>query len=76
MQHNFFELGIDSLKLVQLKNHLQNQLQVNIPMRQLLIETTNIQQLALAIDEQLIIAKITQRPLSTEQEDDKEIIQI
>jgi amino acid adenylation domain-containing protein len=76
IQHNFFELGIDSLKLVQLKNHLQNQLQVNIPMRQLLIETTNIQQLALAIDEQLIIAKITQRPLSTEQDDDKEIIQI
>ncbi|MBL1198891.1 MAG: amino acid adenylation domain-containing protein [Nostoc sp. GBBB01] len=76
IQHNFFELGIDSLKLVQLKNHLQNQLQVNIPMRQLLIETTNIQQLALAIDEQLIIAKITQKPLSTEQDDDKEIIQI
>ncbi|MBC1236572.1 non-ribosomal peptide synthetase [Nostoc sp. 2RC] len=76
IQQNFFELGIDSLKLVQLKNHLQNQLQINIPMRQLLIETTNIQQLALAIDEQLIIAKITQKPLSTEQDDDKEIIQI
>jgi amino acid adenylation domain-containing protein len=76
IQNNFFELGIDSLKLVQLKNHLQNQLQVNIPMRQLLVETTNIQQLALAIDEQLIIAKITQKPLSTGQEDEKEIIQI
>lgn len=76
IQNNFFELGIDSLKLVQLKNHLQTQLQVNIPMRQLLVETTNIQQLALAIDEQLIIAKITQKPLSTEQEDDKERIQI
>jgi hypothetical protein len=45
-------------------------------MRQLLVETTNIQQLALAIDEQLIIAKITQKPLSTGQEDEKEIIQI
>ncbi|BAZ70240.1 peptide synthetase [Fischerella sp. NIES-4106] len=76
IQHNFFELGIDSLKLVQLKNHLQTQLQVNIPMRQLLVETTNIQQLALAIDEQLIIAKITQKPLSTGQDDEKEIIQI
>ncbi|MBD2612452.1 amino acid adenylation domain-containing protein [Nostoc punctiforme FACHB-252] len=76
IQNNFFEVGIDSLKLVQLKNHLQNQLQVNIPMRQLLVETTNIQQLALAIDEQLIIAKITHNPLSTEQDDDKEIIQI
>ncbi|MEH2088675.1 MAG: amino acid adenylation domain-containing protein [Nostoc sp.] len=76
IQNNFFELGIDSLKLVQLKNHLQNQLRVNIPMRQLLVETTNIQQLALAIDEQLIIAKITQKPLSTGQDDEKEIIQI
>jgi amino acid adenylation domain-containing protein len=76
IQNNFFELGIDSLKLVQLKNHLQTQLQVNIPMRQLLVETTNIQQLALAIDEQLIIAKITQKPLSTGQEDEKETIQI
>jgi amino acid adenylation domain-containing protein len=76
IQNNFFELGIDSLKLVQLKNHLQTQLQVNIPMRQLLVETTNIQQLALAIDEQLIIVKITQKPLSTGQEDEKEIIQI
>ncbi|WP_099071360.1 non-ribosomal peptide synthetase [Nostoc linckia] len=76
IHQNFFELGIDSLKLVQLKNHLQTQLQVNIPMRQLLVETTNIQQLALAIDEQLIIAKITHNPLSTEQDDDKEIIQI
>ncbi|MEA5516582.1 non-ribosomal peptide synthetase [Nodularia sp. UHCC 0506] len=76
IQHKFFELGIDSLKLVQLKNYLQNQLQVNISMRQLLVETTNIQQLALAIDEQLIIAKITQKPLPTEQDDDKEIIQI
>ncbi|WP_414541455.1 amino acid adenylation domain-containing protein [Nostoc sp. CCY0012] len=76
IQNNFFELGIDSLKLVQLKNHLQTQLQVNISMRQLLIETTNIQQLALAIDEQLIIAKITQKPLSKGQEDEKEIIQI
>ena len=76
IQNNFFELGIDSLKLVQLKNHLQTQLQVNITMRQLLVETTNIQQLALAIDEQLIIAKITQKPLSTEQDGDKERIQI
>ncbi|NWF61302.1 MAG: amino acid adenylation domain-containing protein [Fischerella sp.] len=76
IQNNFFELGIDSLKLVQFKNHLKTQLQVNIPMRQLLVETTNIQQLALAIDEQLIIAKITQKPLTTEQDDDKEIIQI
>ncbi|MBE9033576.1 non-ribosomal peptide synthetase [aff. Roholtiella sp. LEGE 12411] len=76
IQNNFFELGIDSLKLVQLKNHLQTQLQVNIPMRQLLVETTNVQELALAIDEQLIIAKITQKPLPTEQDDDKERIQI
>ncbi len=76
IHNNFFELGIDSLKLVQLKNHLQTQLQINISMRQLLVETTNIQQLALAIDEQQIIAKITQKPLPTEQDDDKEIIQI
>ncbi|MEM8720136.1 MAG: amino acid adenylation domain-containing protein [Cyanobacteria bacterium P01_G01_bin.39] len=70
---NFFELGIDSLKLVQLRNKLQNQLEVNISMRQLLSEATNIAELAIAVVEQLKLVKIKQKTLNTELDEDGEI---
>jgi amino acid adenylation domain-containing protein len=76
IHNNFFELGIDSLKLVQLRNQLQTQLKVNISMKQLLVESTNIAELALAVDEQLTLAKMTQNTFSTQPSDDTEIIQL
>ncbi|MEM7595863.1 MAG: AMP-binding protein, partial [Cyanobacteria bacterium P01_A01_bin.83] len=70
---NFFELGMDSLKLVQLRNKLQTQLEVNISMRQLLSEATNIAELAIAVVEQLKLVKIKQKTLNTELDDEGEI---
>jgi amino acid adenylation domain-containing protein len=76
IHNNFFELGMDSLKLVQLRNQLQTQLGVNVTMQQLLVEAIDIAKLALAVDEQLTLAKIKQKPLSTQPNDDKERIQL
>jgi amino acid adenylation domain-containing protein len=76
IHNNFFELGMDSLKLVQMKNKLLSALQVNISMQQLLVEANNIAKLALAVDEQLTLAKIKQKPLLTQANDDTEIFQI
>jgi amino acid adenylation domain-containing protein len=76
IHNNFFELGMDSLKLVQMKNKLLSSLQVNISMQELLVEVNNIAKLALAVDEQLTLVKIKQKPLSTQFNDDTEIFQI
>ncbi|MDJ0598953.1 MAG: amino acid adenylation domain-containing protein [Crocosphaera sp.] len=76
INNNFFELGMDSLNLVQLKNQLQTQLQVNVSMQQLLVEANNIGELALAVDGQLTLAKIKHKPSSTEPDDNKERIQL
>ncbi|MEO1378571.1 MAG: SagB family peptide dehydrogenase, partial [Cyanobacteria bacterium J06635_10] len=76
VENNFFQLGMDSLKLVQLRNKLQTQLGVNISMKQLLVEATNIAELALAVDEQLTVLKIKSSPFSAESNDDTEIIEL
>ncbi|MCC5666166.1 AMP-binding protein [Nostoc sp. CHAB 5784] len=76
IDNNFFELGMDSLKLVQMKNKLLSALQVNISMQQLLVEANNIAKLALAVDEQLTLVKIKQKPLSNQLNNDTEIFQI
>ncbi len=73
---NFFELGMDSLKLVQLRNKLQTQLGVNISMKQLLNEASNIAELALAVEEQLTLVKIQKKSLSTELSEDLEVLEI
>ncbi|MEA5549546.1 amino acid adenylation domain-containing protein [Anabaena cylindrica UHCC 0172] len=76
IHNNFFELGMDSLKLVQIKNKLLSALQVNISMQQLLVEANNIAKLSLAVEEQLTLTKIKQNPLLTPTNDDTEIFQI
>ncbi|MEL6441868.1 MAG: amino acid adenylation domain-containing protein [Cyanobacteria bacterium J06621_8] len=70
---DFFELGMDSLKLIQLRNKLQTQLEVNISMRQLLSEATNIAELSIAVLEQLKLIKINQIDLNNELDDEEEI---
>ncbi|NEP59739.1 MAG: amino acid adenylation domain-containing protein, partial [Symploca sp. SIO2G7] len=76
MESNFFELGMDSLKLVQLKNKLLSSLGVNISMKQLLTEATTLAELAVVVDEQLILAKINSSSLSTQSSEDIEIIEL
>ncbi|WP_017318935.1 SagB/ThcOx family dehydrogenase [Mastigocladopsis repens] len=76
IDNNFFQLGMDSLKLVQLRNKLQTQLRVNISLKQLLVEATNIAELAVAVDEQLTLAKIKSVPLSAESDNNTEIIEL
>ncbi|KST63435.1 hypothetical protein BC008_13310 [Mastigocoleus testarum BC008] len=76
IDNNFFQLGMDSLNLVQLKNKLQTQIGVNVSMKQLLVEATNIAELAIAVDEQLTLKKIKSSTLSTESNDDTEIIEL
>ncbi|MBO3457407.1 non-ribosomal peptide synthetase [Aetokthonos hydrillicola Thurmond2011] len=76
IHNNFLALGMDSLKLVQLRNQLLSLLNVNVSMKQLLVETTNIAELALTVDEQLTLSKIKQKPLSSLPSDDKERIEL
>ncbi len=76
IHNNFFDLGMDSLKLVQFKNQLLSGLEVNISIQQLLIETNNIAKLALAIDEQLTLAKIKINPSLNQPDENQEIFKI
>ena len=76
IHNNFFELGMDSLKLVQLRNQLLSSLKVNLSIKQLLVEVTNIAELALAVDEQLTLAKMKQKPSSTPPSNENERIQL
>ncbi|MGD1808688.1 amino acid adenylation domain-containing protein [Dapis sp. BLCC M126] len=76
VENNFFQLGMDSLKLVQLRNELQTELGVKISMKQLLTEATNIAELAVVVEEQLTLEKIKSSDLSTEDSEEREIIEL
>ena len=76
VENNFFQLGMDSLKLVQLRNELQTQLGVKISMKQLLTEATNISELSVVVEEQLTLEKIKSSDLSTEYSEEREIIEL
>ncbi|NEO98572.1 MAG: AMP-binding protein, partial [Symploca sp. SIO2E9] len=76
VESNFFQLGMDSLKLVQLKNKLLSSLGVNVSIKQLLTEATNIAELAVTVEDYLTLTKIQSSPLSTQSSDDTEIIEL